>query len=198
MNKELAKTIGTSARIARKALRLSQEDAAERINVSVEFYGRIERGASLPSILTFVRIAGALKVSADYLLGAKVSWVPTEDEDSPEVKLVLDRWRKDPCPRADFVLGRKFWMPESPKDSPKDSPGIRRLLRRLRKAKPSALRLVSLLLKALERDEESVAKDFAQKPLSCRSLDVSLELKELDPEEPASYDPRASTTPARR
>lgn len=189
MNKELAKTIGTSARIARKALRLSQEDAAERINVSVEFYGRIERGASLPSILTFVRIAGALKVSADYLLGAKVSWVPTEDEDSPEVKLVLDRWRKDPCPRADFVLGRKFWMPESPKDSPKDSPEIRRLLRRLRKAKPSALRLVSLLLKELEGDK---------KPLSCRSLDVSLELKELDPEEPASYDPRASTTPARR
>lgn len=154
MNKELAKTIGSAARIARKALRLSQEDVAERIDVSVEFYGRIERGASLPSILTFVRIVHALNTSADYLLGSEA-----------------------------FATKEAFLR------APEEAPEIRRLLRRLRKAKPLALRFVSLLLKELEGDK---------KPLSCRSLDVSLELKELDLEEPVSYDPRASITPARR
>ncbi|MEM9491193.1 MAG: helix-turn-helix transcriptional regulator, partial [Myxococcota bacterium] len=63
MNRELAKSIGVAARQARKALHLTQEDAAERINVSSEFYARIERGTSLPSIITFARIVSTLGVS---------------------------------------------------------------------------------------------------------------------------------------
>lgn len=120
MNKELAKTIGIAARQARKALHLTQEDCAERIGVSVEFYARIERGTSLPSILTFARVVTALGVSADALLGR----VPSLATNTPS-------WS---APRPD------------------ESPEIRRLLRRLRKADPSSLRLVNLLLKELERN----------------------------------------------
>jgi transcriptional regulator with XRE-family HTH domain len=102
--------------MARTALHLTQEDAAERIGVSKEFYGRIETGRSLPSILTFARIVSGLGASSDTLLGrtaehqyAPVNMAPAEE-----------------------------------------SPEIRRLVRRLRRAGPSALRLVNLLLKELE------------------------------------------------
>ena len=102
MNKELAKTIGTAARQARTALRLTQEDTAERIGVSVEFYARIERGTSLPSILTFAGIVSALGVSADALLGQHAStalpvgavWTPPPPADSADVRRVLRRLRK--------------------------------------------------------------------------------------------------------
>jgi transcriptional regulator with XRE-family HTH domain len=119
MNKELAKTIGTTAREARKNLQLTQEDTAERIDVSVEFYARIERGTSVPSILTFARIVSALGVSADAMLGR---------------------------PSANMNAGT-MWTPAPSNESPE----LRRLLRRLRRAEPSALRLVNNLLKELER-----------------------------------------------
>lgn len=121
VDKELAESIGAAAREARQALKLTQEDAAERIGVSAEFYARIERGNALPSVPTLVRICSALGVSADILLGrAEVSRV------------------KDEAPR---------W-PSSP---PSDSPEVRRLVRRLRRATPATLRLVTLLIKELER-----------------------------------------------
>ncbi|ACY19300.1 helix-turn-helix domain-containing protein [Haliangium ochraceum] len=120
MNKDLAKTIGRAAREARTALQLTQEDAAERIHVSVEFYARIERGKSLPSIGTFARIVSALGVSADALLGARP-------------------------PIATVAAGMPaLWTP------PSESPEMRRLSRRLRKARPATLRLVSLLVKEIE------------------------------------------------
>lgn len=100
MNKELAKTIGTGARQARKALQLTQEDIAERVGVSVEFYARIERGTSLPSIVTFARIATALGASGDMLLGrhhAGVAqtgtWVAPQVADKPEIRRIVRRLR---------------------------------------------------------------------------------------------------------
>lgn len=136
MNRELARSIGTAARQARKALQLTQEDAAERINVSVEFYARIERGTSLPSILTFARIVSALGVSADALLGRQLL--------GPAMSPAGTTWAASP---------------------PTDGPDIRRLVRRLRKARPSTLRLVNLLIKELERspasNEQSASADGA-------------------------------------
>lgn len=120
MNKDLAKSIGSAARQARTALELTQEDAAERIEVSVEFYARIERGNSLPSVPTLARIAGVLGVSADALLGRTV-FVPG---------------------------GGPSWMHVVP---PTDGPEIRRVMRMLRRASPGTLRLVTMLLKEIER-----------------------------------------------
>ncbi|HWN69984.1 MAG TPA: helix-turn-helix transcriptional regulator [Haliangium sp.] len=122
MNKELAKSIGSASRQARAALELTQEDAAERIEVSVEFYARIERGNSLPSVPTLARIAGVLGVSADALLG-----------------------------RIAFVPGASPGWQVSP---PTDAPEIRRVIRMLRRASPGALRLVTMLLKEIERRTE--------------------------------------------
>lgn len=102
MDKQLAKSIGAAARRARKALQLTQEDAAERIGVSVEFYARIERGNSLPSVPTFVKIATALGISADNLLGRttaatdeEASWEPAPaPTESPEIRRMMRMLRR--------------------------------------------------------------------------------------------------------
>ncbi|MCG8416962.1 MAG: helix-turn-helix domain-containing protein [Proteobacteria bacterium] len=123
MDKELSESIGTAARAARKALKLTQEDAAERIGVSAEFYARIERGHALPSVPTLARICSALGVSADVLIG-RVDLGPPRD--------TSHRWALAP---------------------PTDKPEVRRLVRRLRKATPATLRLVNLLVKELEKHD---------------------------------------------
>lgn len=122
MKKELAKSIGNAARQARKELELTQEDAAERIGVSVEFYARIERGNSLPSVPTLARIATTLGVSADVLLGRE------------EFRGVdVPNWQPDP--------------------GLMEKPEIRRLLRLLRKSSPATLRLITMLIKEIEKTQ---------------------------------------------
>ncbi len=69
MDQPLAERIGVEARRARGALGLTQQDAAERVGVSVEFYARIERGGTLPSVPTLQKLASCLVTSADALLG---------------------------------------------------------------------------------------------------------------------------------
>jgi transcriptional regulator with XRE-family HTH domain len=134
MDKELAESIGTAARSARTALKLTQEDAAERIGVSAEFYARIERGNALPSVPTLARISTSLGVSADSLLGraAPLSGDSDDGDEPPRV----------PAPA----------QPPAPAP-PADGPELRRLARRLRKASPVTLRLVALLVKELERTD---------------------------------------------
>src|SRR5512142_1436553 len=117
----LARTIGNAARNARKALSLTQEDAAELIGISLEFYARIERGGTLPSVPTLVRMSEALQTSTDALLGASV-----RDQTSAA------RWR-------------------DPVAAPPERPELRRLLRRLRRAEPRTLKLLNAFMSALER-----------------------------------------------
>ena len=69
MDNELAIVIGRTARQARHALGLTQEQVAEKLGVSVEFCSRIERGVALPSLKTFVQLAEVLRVDANTLLG---------------------------------------------------------------------------------------------------------------------------------
>ncbi|HWN68024.1 MAG TPA: helix-turn-helix transcriptional regulator, partial [Haliangium sp.] len=64
MDKDLAVTLGNAARQARKARKLTQERVAEQLDVSVEFYSRIERGLTHPSLDTFLRLLSVLEVSA--------------------------------------------------------------------------------------------------------------------------------------
>jgi len=132
MDKELAESIGTAARSARTSLKLTQEDAAERIGVSAEFYARIERGNALPSVPTLARISTSLGVSADNLLGR----LTPSAGDGEEQPAPLPALAQPPAPAP-----------------PTDGPELRRLARRLRKASPVTLRLVALLVKELERTE---------------------------------------------
>lgn len=69
--RSLPQTIGYVAREARRALDLSQEEAAERFKLNPEFYARVERGYSLPSTWAFAEMVAVLGVSADVLLGRR-------------------------------------------------------------------------------------------------------------------------------
>jgi len=62
---------------------VSQEVVLDLAEVSVEFYARIERGKTLPSVPTLLRLATALRVSADVLLG--LARVPSATRDHPIV-----------------------------------------------------------------------------------------------------------------
>ena len=121
MDKKLAELIGASAREARLNLELTQEDAAEFIGVSAEFYARIERGNALPSVPTLARICSSLGVSADVLLG-RVGGSEGEEADT--------KWQSQ---------------------TPTEAPEVRRLIRRLRQASPATLRLITMLVKELDK-----------------------------------------------
>jgi transcriptional regulator with XRE-family HTH domain len=120
---KLARTIGARVRRIRESLGITQDEASERIGITVEYYARIERGKSLPSLLTFAQIAVALDVSADALIGR----IDTKD-------------RPAEAPPAWFA----------PPDQ-EESPQLRRLHRRLRRGPPELVAAVDAVLKQLER-----------------------------------------------
>lgn len=66
-------TMGDRIREVRKKNGLTQEQLAERLDVSVEFVSQIERGLRLPSMQVFVTLIEVLNVSADYILRDSVS-----------------------------------------------------------------------------------------------------------------------------
>jgi transcriptional regulator with XRE-family HTH domain len=92
MKKEdLGFLLGKAVREARKALGLTQATMAERLDVSVEFYGRLERGAARPSIELFAHMVAILGVSADTLLGLDAARAVeparlTRPDDPPELR----------------------------------------------------------------------------------------------------------------
>lgn len=60
--------MGRRVRSKRLELGLTQQKMAEKLGVSLSFYGHIERGTRVPSIETLVTIANCLNVGADFLL----------------------------------------------------------------------------------------------------------------------------------
>jgi len=60
--------LGERIRQSRKKAKLTQEQLAESISLSVSHVGHIERGSRIPSIDTLVRMSSTLHVSIDYLL----------------------------------------------------------------------------------------------------------------------------------
>ncbi|GAB4562344.1 MAG: hypothetical protein Tsb0020_10570 [Haliangiales bacterium] len=121
---ELMSAIGAGVRRARYALELTQQSVADRVGLSVQFYGRIERGTALPSVEALKRLTVALNVSADELLSLPIrSSQDGDPEYAADVQAYLEL----------------------------DRLSLRRLMRRLRAASPKTLRLVKLLLRELER-----------------------------------------------
>ncbi|PTL75184.1 helix-turn-helix domain-containing protein [Vitiosangium sp. GDMCC 1.1324] len=86
---DLTIQIGRAAREARQRLGLTQEDVAERVRITAEVYGRIERGDMLPATPTLKRICGVLGISADSLIGLTGPEAP-QTRPSPEEALTPD------------------------------------------------------------------------------------------------------------
>ena len=60
--------LGKRVREERHKLKLTQENLAEKVGVSVAFIGQIERGERSLSLDTLVKLAVQLGVTVDYLL----------------------------------------------------------------------------------------------------------------------------------
>ena len=61
-------SIGKRIRSYRVLKKLRQEDVAEMVDLSPNYYGSIERGEKIPALDTFITILNALEISADQVL----------------------------------------------------------------------------------------------------------------------------------
>lgn len=94
----LHETFASALRTARDACAWSQAELAERVGMSIEAYGRLERGRVLPRAATLVRLAHALQVPLDQLLGWGASpRAGISDEDDLRAHAILGRLR-EACP----------------------------------------------------------------------------------------------------
>ena len=65
------KRFGRRVRAARLAVGFSQRELAERAELADKFLSRIEVGAAVPSVWVAARLARAIGVELDHLIGAK-------------------------------------------------------------------------------------------------------------------------------
>lgn len=66
---KLSQHIGQRVRQLRIAKGLTQRDLAIQIGMTVQAFARMERGLSLPSFPTFIRVCQLLDTTSDFLLG---------------------------------------------------------------------------------------------------------------------------------
>jgi transcriptional regulator with XRE-family HTH domain len=90
----LSVQIGSAARKARKALKLSQEDAAERVGVATEVYGKYERGELRPSTPTLVKLSKVLGTSVDSLIGLAAENAAPSATTEPELAPMPREFRR--------------------------------------------------------------------------------------------------------
>ncbi len=73
MKKDINIILGERIKARRKDVRLTREQLAEKINVSVRFLADVESGKVGVSLSTLKTLCDVLNVSADYLLGVAES-----------------------------------------------------------------------------------------------------------------------------
>ena len=91
LSARLRASIGRQALAARRQQGLTQAEVAERMGKATDFYGRIERGESLPGVETLRQLSLALGVSVDRLIDSEnlgdASGFP---EPPAEVRAIVD------------------------------------------------------------------------------------------------------------
>ncbi len=65
--------MGDRIKEVRKRLNLTQEQLAEKLDITVTYISEIERSLKMPSLQVFIKLVEVLDVSADYLLRDTVS-----------------------------------------------------------------------------------------------------------------------------
>lgn len=130
MERELARKIGAAARGARRALGRTQADTAEEIGISPDFYARIERGSTMPSVETLRRIAEVLQVGSDVLLGLQAATRRDQKvTESADMRRLLTRLQSLPPRSVRLLAGVAHAM--SPAASTRQaSPATKRAIRR--------------------------------------------------------------------
>jgi len=94
MTRNLSSQIWKRIRACRKLARLTQEQLAERADLSPHFLGFVERGKANPSLNSLVRIAGALGVQ----LGELFQFPKEEGQEVKELLQEIHRLLKHRTP----------------------------------------------------------------------------------------------------
>ena len=96
---------------------MTQAQVAEEIDVTTEFYARMERGTSMPSTATLYRMAVALDVPVDLLIGAVVMELRQEEGPHvpPEIRYIAEQVRKHPRMALVIISLLNFVEPKKPK-----------------------------------------------------------------------------------
>ena len=88
------RAMGVRIRARRRALKLTQEKLAERVDVSPSYVGCIERGEKKASLETVVRVGEALDMSLDYIaMGRKVKCGERESALYAGLNALIDAYR---------------------------------------------------------------------------------------------------------
>ena len=85
--------IGKRIRKRRNELKLTMEQLAEKIGLTTGYVGNIERGESVPSIDTLVRIANSLSVNMDYLCQDVIA-VSGEETHNYAISQIISKMQK--------------------------------------------------------------------------------------------------------
>lgn len=62
------KAMGERLRIQRKQKRMTQEQLAEQLDISIKHYSEVERGIVGLSVENLIKVSGILEISLDYLI----------------------------------------------------------------------------------------------------------------------------------
>ena len=68
MDKNINQTLGTKIQQIRLSKKITQEELADKINISTHFLSDIERGVKYPSVPTLINFMNTLKVSPNELI----------------------------------------------------------------------------------------------------------------------------------
>ena len=85
------KALGKRIQERRQQLGLSQIAAAERLDLSVSFYSRVERGEKVSSLETLLKIVNFFGFSLDYLLQDSVNSGISEQLQTELVQIFTDK-----------------------------------------------------------------------------------------------------------
>ena len=110
----LREMFGRRLRAARLPRGLTQAETAEQLDISVEFYSRMEGSTALPSLWTLIRLKNCLGVTFDYLLDTVGRPVPDASTTPAETMLyIVDGLLQRP-ELVRVLFDRLKKMPEGP------------------------------------------------------------------------------------
>lgn len=92
--------MGRRMKARRRTKKLSQEEMAHAVQISISFYGNIERGTRIPSVDTLVSIANVLEVGTDYLLADSIK--AASNRHSKEDTRVLCQFLREKIAELDY------------------------------------------------------------------------------------------------
>lgn len=100
----LREVFGTNVRHRRRSLGWTQEHLAERVGVTYETIGKIERGAAAPSFDTASKIASELEVDPTALFGATAVVEGARGKLLSQIQKSLARMNEEQLARASKML----------------------------------------------------------------------------------------------